>query len=74
MTTTTVDRHVSPLGRVFSRIWNALLRAFETLAEGSYGMRRAREAERLFELSDAELARRGLTRDRIIQHTFARWM
>ena len=37
-------------------------------------MRRAREAERLFQLSDIELARRGLTRDRIIQHAFAGWI
>jgi len=74
MTTTTVDRHPSPFGRFFSRIGNGMLLAFEIMAEASNGMRCAREAERLFELSDVELAKRGLTRDRIIQHAFAGWI
>lgn len=44
------------------------------LVSSSHAMRCSREAERLFQMSDAELAQRGLTRDRIIQHAFARYL
>jgi hypothetical protein len=43
----------------------------ETLANASLGARRMREANGLFALDDDELARRGLSRDRIVHHVFA---
>jgi hypothetical protein len=47
---------------------------FEALASASGAMRCAREAERLQMLSDAELAKRGLTRDRIVHHAFRSYL
>jgi hypothetical protein len=52
------------------------------LGRGLYGLfattaaalRCAREAERLFGLSDAELAKLGLRRDEIVQHAFATYV
>jgi hypothetical protein len=55
--------------------WRNAFRAIgETLIGASTAARCAREAERLFELSDAELARLGLTRDQIVHHAFRRYM
>lgn len=51
------------LAAPFRTIFNALV----TMAEQSPRMR---EIERLQAMSDADLAARGLTRDRIIQHVF----
>lgn len=45
-------------------------RLFMALAESSHGARAAREAERLSRLSDAELARLGIPRERIVLHAF----
>ena len=45
--------------------------AYRTVTEAWIGMRCAREAERLSGLSDLELARLGVARDRIFQHAFA---
>jgi hypothetical protein len=50
------------------RIGDAMTVIAGTLHESSDLSRCSREAERIFALSDDELARRGLTRDRIIQH------
>ena len=47
---------------------------FDALASASGAMRAAREAERLQMLSDAELAKRGLTRDRIVHHAFRHYL
>jgi hypothetical protein len=49
----------------------AFIRAMQRLSSRSRIARCAAEAERLFALSDAELARRGLTRDRVLTHAFA---
>lgn len=57
---------------IFARLAESLRGALDILAEASTGMACAREAERLFALSDEELALRGLTRDQVIPHAFAR--
>jgi hypothetical protein len=44
------------------------------LAAVAPAARCAQEAERLYALSDEELARRGLTRDRVAHHAFRRFM
>jgi hypothetical protein len=46
----------------------------DTLAETGDLARCSREAERLFALSDEELARRGLTRDRVINYAFRHYI
>lgn len=53
---------------------SAAANLIERLASTSFAASCAREVERLSLLSDAELARRGLTRDRIVQHAFRRYM
>lgn len=40
------------------------------MADASAGARAAREAGRLSQLSDQELARLGIARDRIVEHAF----
>ena len=50
------------------------LRICGAIADASTVMACARQAEYLMSLSDAELASRGLTRDRIVHHAFARYM
>lgn len=57
-----------------ARIAGALRHFGRIIADSSGAARSAREAERLFRLSDAELARMGLTRDRVIHHAFARYL
>jgi hypothetical protein len=59
---------------LLARIGGWLRGMAEIAADVSVGMRCAREAERLSALSDAELARRGLARDRIIEHAFRDFM
>lgn len=49
--------------RFFSAVW-------EVLVNSSRGMQASREYEQLSNLSDAQLAARGLTRDRLINHCF----
>jgi hypothetical protein len=49
-------------------------RVAATIAAASTVMACAREAERLMALSDTELAELGLTRERIVDHAFARYM
>jgi uncharacterized protein YjiS (DUF1127 family) len=46
----------------------------DALASASGAMRCAREVERLQMLSDAELAKLGLTRDRIVHHAFRSYL
>lgn len=58
----------------FASILAGVERFANGLMENSGPMRCSREADRLFRLSDAELARLGLTRDRIIPHAFARYL
>lgn len=57
-----------------SGLRKSLGRLFRKMAESSQGYACAREAERLSALSDAELARLGISRDRIFQHAFGRFM
>ncbi len=65
----------STLPRPFlGRLGETLRSVVAAFANASTGMACAREAERLFAMSDAELARRGLTRDRVIPHAFARYL
>jgi hypothetical protein len=71
MTATINSIHGRPLG-FFAAIAKAARRFGAIVVESSDAMRCSREAERLSQLSDAELARLGLTRDRIVQHAFAR--
>jgi hypothetical protein len=59
---------------VLSRIGDAVRAFCDILADSSTGMACAREADRLFALSDEELARLGLTRDRVINHAFRRYL
>lgn len=59
---------------LFSPIASVARRFGRFMMETSDLMRCKREAERLFSMSDAELARRGLTRDRVIQHAFAGYL
>jgi hypothetical protein len=65
LTATGTDR---PTG---AGVREAFARLIETLANASLGARRMREANGLFALDDDELARRGLSRDRIVHHVFA---
>lgn len=68
-----MNAYTTALPRPFvARIADGFRGAIDILAEASTGMACAREAERLFALSDKELALRGLTRDQIIPHAFAR--
>jgi hypothetical protein len=69
--TTTTARPARP---VLGRIRSAAAAAFNALAEYSQAAQCAREAQRLFAMSDGELAKRGLTRDRIIQHAFGPYL
>ena len=65
-TTMTETRSSGFFAGLRARIWASI----EVFAEASQGMRCAREYERLSQLSDEELARRGLQRDGLIQHAF----
>ena len=60
----------SPTIRPFAGIAAAFQYAFAFLERNSRGARGAREAERLFAMSDAELAELGISRDRILFHAF----
>jgi hypothetical protein len=51
-----------------------LFRVGSFIASMSSAVACAREAERLMQMSDEELARRGLSRDGIVQHAFAKHM
>jgi hypothetical protein len=73
MSATVSSVHALPLG-FFAAVAKAARRFGAAMVENSGGMRCSREAERLSQLSDAELARLGLTRDRIVQHAFARYL
>ncbi len=64
----------TPARGVFGSILAAARNVGAFLIDNSDAMRCRREAERLFALSDAELAKLGLTRDRIIHHAFARYL
>ena len=67
MANTTFDTHVAaPRTGLLSRIGAF----FVWLGETSDGARAARYAGKLAQLSDAELAELGITRDQIVAHAF----
>jgi hypothetical protein len=70
MTTETLTTHRS----LIAGIGDALVNAYVKLSRRSPAARCAEEAERLFALSDAELAKLGLTRDRVIHHAFRQYL
>jgi hypothetical protein len=59
----------NPAG-VFAGLRDRIGGLLGVIAESSDLMRSSREYERLSRLSDAELAGRGLRRDRLIEHAF----
>jgi hypothetical protein len=74
MTTQTISpvrSAAAALGAIFGA---AAARIGAALDGAAAGARCARDAKRLLAMSDADLARRGLTRDRIAEHCFARHM
>jgi hypothetical protein len=72
MTATTTNAH--PAHPVFGRIRSAAAAVFSALAEYNHAAHCAREAERLFRMSEQELAKRGLTRDRMVHHAFGPYL
>ena len=60
--------------RLLAAINGAAGRIGAVLVESSDLMRCSREAERLFQLSDAELAKLGIRRDGVVNHAFARYL
>lgn len=60
-------------GNRFTAFGNAFVSAMAFLGKNSPGARCAAEVERLMSLTDADLAARGLTRDRVVQHVFGRY-
>ena len=74
MTARTATIAANPLRAILDRAGATLRAVARTMAETGDLARCAREAERLRELSDAELARRGIARGQIIQHAFRRYM
>ncbi|GAA4225626.1 DUF1127 domain-containing protein [Sagittula sp. NFXS13] len=54
-------------GNFFADFFNGLLDGMARIAESGHRMK---EIERLQAMSDADLAKRGLTRDRIAHHVF----
>ena len=59
---------------LFAGLADALVACYVRLASRSPAGRCAAEAERLFALTDQELAQLGLTRDRVIQHAFRQYL
>lgn len=70
MTTETLALPRSFLGALADRLVDACV----ALAHRSPAARCAQEAEHLLALSDEELARQGLTRDRVIRHAFRQFV
>lgn len=69
MSTATLDRTASSIGAGgFRRIWSATTAFFASV---DLAIARSHEVQRLMALPDAALARRGLTRDGIVQHVMA---
>ena len=70
MTTNTFTIGRSPI----EALGEALRTALTFIGRNSPGARCAQEADRLFALTDAELAEMNLTRDRVVQHAFRRYL
>jgi hypothetical protein len=68
---TPTDAAVGATAPLFpDRLGARFLAVVKAMANASHGMKCASEAERLFSLSDTELARRGITREGIIRFAF----
>ena len=61
---------ITPIRSALAPVLAAGRALYGVLVTASRAAQCAREAERLFGLSDAELARQGLRRDQIVQHAF----
>ena len=68
--TTYTTTNASPIRSAFAPVLAAGRGLYGLLATTARAARCAREAERLFAMSDAELARLSLRRDQIVQHAF----
>ena len=64
---------VDQAGAFLGKVGDHVLTAMMLLAEGSHAARKAREFKALSDLSDAELAERGLTRDVLAVHVFGKY-
>jgi hypothetical protein len=60
--------------RFFQAVRRWLAATLGVLASASVAMACAREAERLMQLSEAELAANGLKREDVVRHAFARYL
>ena len=72
--TTRTNAHSHQPRPLFAGLGSRLKAVLAAIADASQVARCAREVEHLSRLSDAELARRGLTRDRIVQHAFRHYL
>jgi hypothetical protein len=71
---TDLTTEFAPDQSMLARLWTNVSAVAASMTHYGGPAQCAREAERLFALSDAELARLGLTRDRVIHHAFARYL
>ena len=74
MTVQTTTITTTPVRAFFQRIRTFLGGVAATMADASHAARCGREAQRLLDMSDAELARRGLKRDQVVQHAFRSYL
>lgn len=64
----------APARTVLDTLSDLVARLGRALVDNSDAMRCKREADRLFAMSDAELATLGVTRDRVIHRAFQRYL
>lgn len=72
--TTPSIRPVPALRTTLEAIGDRLLRILVAIGERSGPARAARKAERLFALSEAELATLGLRREDVVEHAFKHYL
>lgn len=71
---TVQSTNATPIRSVFAPVAALGRGVYGLFATTAAALRCAREAERLFGLSDAELAKLGLRRDAIVQHAFSTYI
>ena len=71
---TTQTNTQNPTLPLFAGLGARLKAVLAAIADASQAAKCVREAEALARLSDAELARRGLTRDRVVEHAFRHYL
>ena len=71
---TTQINATNPRLPLFAGLGARLKAVLVAIADASQAAKCAREVEHLSRLSDAELARLGLTRDRIVHHAFRHYL